>query len=92
MIYPNSYASDSRFCPGDFVISSVNAGMLKKYGIDSTVKDFKERVKKSCNYKVIITGGAGYSCHTRVYNFNDFIKPAVNPAKVVNSNYWWNEI
>ncbi len=92
MIYPNSYASDSGFRPGDFVISSVNAGILKKYGIDGTVKDFKDRVKKSRNYKVIVTGGAGYSCHTRVYNSKDFVKPTVQPTKVVNSDYWWNNL
>lgn len=91
MLYSNSYYSDSNFKPGDFVLSSVNSADLVKYGIKGSVKDFKERVKKSKKYKVIETGGNGYRRHTFVYNFNDFIHTAVVTNPVINYDYWWND-
>ncbi len=92
MVYANSYSTDSNFKPGDFVLSSVNSTMLKKYGIKESVKDFKARVKNSRNYKVIVTGGAGYSCHTRVYNYEDFKQSGLlKPVKPIPFDFWWNE-
>ena len=93
MLYGNSYRSDSDYKSGDFVLSSVNSADLKKYGITGTVKDFKAKVKKSKNYKVIVTGGAGHSCHTRIYNYNDFVnQPQVQPSGFVSFDYWWNRL
>lgn len=70
--YSNSYFSDRNYRPGDFVLSGVNKNELKRYGIDMTVKAFKNFVCRSAKYKTIVTGGLGCSRHTRVYNYNDF--------------------
>ncbi len=73
MSYSNSYRSDSNYRTGDFVLSSVNSADLKRYGITDSVENFKTMVKKSRNYKVIITGGHRYRRHTFVYNYRDFV-------------------
>lgn len=70
--YSNSYFSDRSYENGDFILSRVTKCDLSYHGIDMTVKDFKDIVKKSRKYKVILTGGAGYTSHTKVYNFKNF--------------------
>lgn len=70
--YSNSYFSDKNYKPGDFVLSNVNKDDLVHYQINMKVKDFKELVKKSNKYKVILTGGLLSYRRTKVYNYNDF--------------------
>lgn len=72
--YSNSYRSDRHFRDGDFVLSFVSKKKLDKYKINMKVKDFKEKVKKSKNYKTVFTGGGLNYRRTKVYNYNDFIK------------------
>ena len=69
-----SYVSHPSYRLGDFVLSYVSKKDLKRYGIDMSVKDFKECVRQSPKYKVIRTGSTNYQMkHTKVYNFYDFI-------------------
>lgn len=68
----NSYFSDSGYKSGDFVLSKVSAEDLKRNNITMKLKDFKQLVKRSSKYKIIITGGCLNYRRTRVYNFKDF--------------------
>ena len=68
----NSYFSDVGYQSGDFVLSRISAQDLKRYNITMKLKDFKELVRKSNKYKIIITGGCLNYRRTRVYNFKDF--------------------
>lgn len=70
--YSNSVFSDMSYRSGDFCLSSVNKEELARYNIDIKVKDFKEIVKKSSNFKTILTGGRCSYRRTKVYNYNDF--------------------
>ena len=72
MNYSNSFFSDRNWEYGDFVLSKVTKNDLRHHGIDMSVKDFKESVKKSNKYKVIFTGGCLNYRRTRVYNFKNF--------------------
>ena len=70
--YSNSYFSDEHHKYGDFVLSSVTKSDLDRFKIKKTVKDFKNQVKKSTNYKTILTGGGGNWRKTKVYSYFDF--------------------
>ena len=78
-ICSNSYATDINWRDGDFVLSSVNKHDLKRYGIAMSVADFKNEVCRSSKYKTIMTGGGYRYRHTRVYNYNDFVKVPLAP-------------
>lgn len=70
--FSNSYFSDRNYKSGDFVLSEVNKKSLSRYKINMKVKDFKELVRKSGKYKLILTGGGLRFRRTKVYNYNDF--------------------
>ena len=70
--YSHSYFSDINYKSGDFVLSGVNKKDISRYKIDMKVKEFKELVKKSSKYKIILTGGCLRFRRTKVYNYNDF--------------------
>lgn len=70
--YYNSHFSDRNYKDGDFVLSSLCKRDLEKYNINMKVRDFKNYVKKSRNYKTILTGGGLNYRRTKVYNFYDF--------------------
>ena len=70
--YSNSHFSDEHNKYGDFVISSVSKNDLDRFNINMTVKDFKNKVKGSKNYKIVLTGGGGNYRKTKVYNYFDF--------------------
>jgi len=71
--YSNSYFSDDSYKSGDFVLSRVSKKDLENYGIKINLNDFKQKVKKSNRFKIILTGGGLHYRKTKVYNFNDFI-------------------
>ena len=68
----NSYFSDEHYKYGDFVLSDIRKKHLCHFNINMSVKDFKELVKKSNKYKVILTGGNLNFRKTKVYNYYDF--------------------
>lgn len=70
--YSNSHFSDRYHKSGDFVLSGVTKNDLTRYGIKMKVKDFKNIVKKSNNFKIVLTGGGLNYRKTRVYNYNNF--------------------
>lgn len=58
-----------------FKLSDVNSQFLKRHKIDSSVKDFKQLVKKSKPYTRVITGSYHYNVrHTALYRVSDFKK------------------
>lgn len=70
--YSNSYFSDEHYKYGDFVLSYVTKSDLDRFDIRMSVKDFKNQVKRSTNYRIILTGGVGTYRKTKVYNYFDF--------------------
>lgn len=70
--YSNSYFSDKDYKYGDFVLSDIKKKDLSRFDIKMSVKNFKELVKKSNNYKIVLTGGGLRFRKTKVYNYYDF--------------------
>ena len=69
------YKADSRVTENHFVISEVNRGFLDHYGINDTVEDFKDKVRKSARYFIVMTGNSKRGVQqTRVYNIKDFME------------------
>lgn len=58
-----------------FILSDINSIFLKKYNIACSVKEFKEKVKKSVPERVILTGNGAYGYkHTKLYNIRNFVR------------------
>lgn len=58
-----------------FILSDINSLFLRKHNIDCSVKEFKEKVKKSSPEKVILTGNGAYGFkHTKLYNILNFVR------------------
>ena len=58
-----------------FILSDINSQFIKKYNLNCTVKDFKDRVRKSKPYTKVKTGSASYNYrYTPVYRVSDFLK------------------
>lgn len=56
-----------------FILSSIDAGFLKKHNIEGTVSSFKERVKKSKPFTRCRTGSVYYNFRsTPIYRISDF--------------------
>lgn len=69
MYYATSYKDYLSYEIGDFVLSDVTKADLQKFNIQMSVKAFKAMCKKIGIYKIVLTGGAGYTKRTRVYNY-----------------------
>lgn len=56
-----------------FILSDINAEFLKKHNIESTVSDFKLRVRKSKPFTRCSTGSVYYNFRsTPIYRISDF--------------------
>lgn len=56
-----------------FILSDVNAEFMKRHKLSGSVKDFKDKVRKSTPFTRVSTGGAGYNYRsTPLYRVTDF--------------------
>ncbi len=56
-----------------FILSDVNAKFMKKHNLAGSVKDFKDKVRKSEPFTRVLTGSAGYNFRsTPLYRITDF--------------------
>ena len=58
-----------------FILSEVNSHFMKKHNLNGTVKDFKDKVRKSKPFTRVKTGSASYNYRsTPIYRVTDFKK------------------
>ena len=74
MYYGSSYFSDNRIRSNHFILSNVNVSFLRRNKITMKLEDFKTLVRKTQPAFIVMTGGAGFSRHTKVYDINQFKK------------------
>lgn len=56
-----------------FILSDVNAKFMKRHKISGSVKDFKDKVRKSKPFTRVNTGSASYNYRsTPLYRVTDF--------------------
>ena len=58
-----------------FILSDVNSRFMKRHNLSGSVKDFKDKVRKSKPYTKVKTGSANYNYRfTPIYRVTDFKK------------------
>ena len=58
-----------------FILSDVNSRFMKRHNLNGSVKDFKDKVRKSKPYTKVKTGSASYNYRfTPIYRVTDFKK------------------
>lgn len=72
MFYGARYYSDNRIRSNHFILSNVNVTFLRRNNITMKLEDFKTLVRKTKPVFIVMTGGAGFSRHTKVYDINQF--------------------
>ncbi len=56
-----------------FILSDINSRFIKRNSFSGTIKDFKEKVRKSKPYTKVVTGGTRYPMRkTPLYRISDF--------------------
>ena len=56
-----------------FILSDINSRFMKRNSFSGTIKDFKEKVRKSKPYTKVVTGGTRYPMRrTPLYRISDF--------------------
>lgn len=71
--YSFSFRGDARVTERHFILSCINREFLDHYGIQDTIEDFKDKVRKSPHYFEVITGTLDKPQRTRVYCIDDFL-------------------
>ena len=71
--YSFSFRGDSRVTKRHFILSCINRTFLDNYGIQDTIEDFKDKVRKSKPCFEVITGTLDKPQRTRVYLIDDFL-------------------
>ena len=58
-----------------FILSDINSNFMKKHNLGGTVKEFKNKVRKSQPFTRVRTGSANYNYRsTPLYRVSDFKK------------------
>lgn len=58
-----------------FILSDVNSRFMKKHNLSGSVKDFKDKVRKTKPFTKVKTGSASYNYRfTPIYRVTDFKK------------------
>ena len=77
LLYSSSRKASDSYPLGDyhnyFILSDVNSNFLKKHNLNCSVKEFKDKVRKSNKFQYVRTGSSHYNYRTtRVYKITDF--------------------